>query len=266
MYCRIYRKIELVSSWCSSGLRICTGTFWMLPDTIMKSYFAERQNLSQELVVLLKKLILNGELRPGDRIVESKLSKQLGISPTPIREAVRLLAGEGIVTILPNRGPIVRPLTMADVFEIYSIRAMLEGLAIRLTTRHASDEQITALEAFFAEMQRKLYDPAVPSLLDDSMQIHQTIMDLSQHSRLIGTYAAISFQITLVNRILGQESTKQKEVDQHAELVEVLRGRDLDVAEKVMRAHIYRSYREFVELNLEFKGISGDLGDDDLTF
>lgn len=238
----------------------------MIPNTITKTYFAERQNLSQELVVLIKKLILNGELRPGDRIVESKLSKQLGISPTPIREAVRLLAGEGIVTILPNRGPLVRPLTMADVFEIYSIRAMLEGLAIRLATRRASDGQIVALEAIFSEMQRKLHDPVVPSLLEDSTQIHQTIMDLSQHSRLIGAYTAISFQITLVNRILGQESTKQKEVDQHGELVEALQARDPDVAEQVMRAHIYRSYREFVELNVELKEITGSQSDDNLTF
>lgn len=218
------------------------------PSSITKAYFADRQNLSQELVTLIKKWILDGDLNPGDRIVESKLSRQLGISPTPIREAVRMLAGEGIVTILPNRGPSVRMLSMTDVFEIYSMRAMLEGLALRLATLHASEEEVAALEAFYVEMQRKLHDPEVTTLVQDSAYLHQTIILLSQHSRVIAAYDGISFQIAQVNRILGRESTKQKEVDQHEELVVALRQRDPDEAEKVMRAHIYRSYREFADL------------------
>lgn len=219
-----------------------------LPETITKAHFLERQNLSQDVAILIKRLILDGELNPGDRIVESKLSKQLGISPTPIREAVRHLAGEGILTIMPNRGPMVRSLSREDAFEIYSLRAMLEGLAIRLATQRADDEQVAAVAALYAAMQRKLHDPAVPSLLHDSMQLHQAIILLSNHSRVISAHEAILFQISLVNRILGQESTKQKEVDQHAELVEALSGRDPDQAERIMRAHIHRSYCEFMEL------------------
>jgi DNA-binding GntR family transcriptional regulator len=219
-----------------------------LSETITKARFQERQNLSHDVALLIKRLILEGELNPGDRVVESKLSKQLGISPTPIREAVRHLAGEGILTIVPNRGPMVRSLTMDDAFEIYSLRAMLEGLAIRLATQRASDEQVAAVAMLYAEMQRKLHDPAVPSLLQDSMQLHQAIILLSDHTRVISAHAAIQFQISLVNRILGQESTKQKEVEQHAELVEALSGRDPDRAERIMRAHIYRSYCEFMEL------------------
>jgi DNA-binding GntR family transcriptional regulator len=83
------------------------------------------------------------------------------------------------------------------------------------------------------------------------LHIHQTIISLSKHKRLIQTYESISFQIFLVNRILGKESTKLKEVDQHLELIEALKQRDPDNAEKVMRMHIYRSYREFIELDEE---------------
>lgn len=221
----------------------------MVSDTLPSRLFAERLSMSQEVADLIKRSILAREINPGDRIVESKLSKQLGISATPIREAIRLLAGEGIVTIQPNRGPVVRKLTQADVFEIYSIRAMLEGLGIRLATARASDAQVAAVEALYAEMIRKLDDPAVATLLPDSTILHQTILQLSQHERLVIAYDASLFQIALVNAILGRESTKQKEVDQHGELVVALRAREPDRAEQVMRAHIYRSYQEFVELD-----------------
>lgn len=209
--------------------------------------FARRQSLSQDVADLIKKQMVDGELKPGDRIVESKLARELGISQTPIREAIRLLAGEGIVKIVSNKGPVIQTLSMDDVFEIYSIRAMLEGLAMRMATQTASDEEISGIERIYERMKRRLRDDSVSSLLRDSAHLHASIVALSKHSRLITTYKSISFQILFVNKILGSISTKQKEVDQHLELIEALKSRETDPAERTMRAHIYRSYQEFVE-------------------
>jgi len=135
------------------------------------------------------------------------------------------------------------------VFEIYSLRAAIEGLAIRIATQIAPQEAIEELERFYLRMKEKLEDDSVQSLLPDSLFIHQSIIRLSNHTRLIHTYESISFQISLVNRILGSESTKEKEVEQHLELIEALKERNPDNAEKVMRKHIYRSYREFIEMD-----------------
>ena len=211
----------------------------------------QKQNISEELVDYLKQQILKGELNPGDRVVETKLAKELGISQTPVREALRRLQGEGIITIIPNKGPMVRTLDMRDAFEIYSIRAMLEGLAIRLATQNATEQDIADLEAFYNKMKDRVHDDSVPVsyLLGDSFYIHETIMNLSNHTRLINMYKSISLQIALVNRILGSKSSKLKEVEEHWELIEVLKNRDPDRAEDVMRRHIYRSYTEFVDLN-----------------
>jgi DNA-binding GntR family transcriptional regulator len=214
-----------------------------------KPMVIQKQNISEDLVVYIKQQILLGELNPGERIVETKLAKELGISQTPVREAIRHLQGEGIITIVPNKGPLVRTLDMKDVFEIYSVRSMLEGLAIRLATQNASDQEIDELEQFYNGMKDKLHDDSVPYLMQDSAHIHQTIIYLSNHSRLITMYKSISFQISLVNRMLGTKSTKQKEVEDHAELIEALKRKDPDFAEKTIRRHIFRSYREFVELN-----------------
>lgn len=208
----------------------------------------QKQNISEELVKYIKQQIISGELNPGDRIVETKLARELGVSQTPVREAIRHLHGEGIITIVPNKGPMVRTLDMKDVFEIYSVRSMLEGLAIRLATQNASDEQIAEVESFYEQMKLKLHDDSIPSLLPDSSHIHRIIIDMSSHSRLINMYQSISFQISLVNRLLGAKSTKQKEVDQHLELIEVLRNREPDIAEQTMRKHIFRSYRDFIQL------------------
>jgi len=214
-----------------------------------KPVFPPRQSISEDLILYIKQQIASGQLNPGDRIVETKLAQELGISQTPVREAIRRLQGEGIITVVPNKGPMVCTLDKKDVFEIYSIRSMLEGLAIRLAVQNASDEQIEEIERFYNKMKDKLLDESVEYLIDDSLHIHETIMILSRHSRLIATYQSISFQILLVNRMLGTKKTKQNEVLQHGELIEALKRREPDEAELTMRKHIYRSYRDFVELN-----------------
>lgn len=219
-------------------------------NPIRQSNPVSKTSLSESLVGYLKQQILDGILNPGDRIVETKIAEDLEISQTPVREALRQLAGEGIVTLVPNRGPIVRDLQMSDVFEIYSVRAGLEGLAMRFATQSASDEEIGRLVAFHRRMEEKAMDDTVTvaALLADSASIHQYVVDLSRHTRLVAMYRSISFQIALVNRILGRESTKKKEVDQHREVVEALASRDPDFAEKTMRQHIHRSYGEFLDV------------------
>lgn len=204
--------------------------------------------MSVDLAEYIKQQILDGQLNPGDRIVETKVAKELGISQTPVREAIRQLSGEGIITIVPNKGPMVRTFDMKDIFEVYSLRSMLEGLAIRLAVQLATDEEISELVRFFDEMKRKMADEDVESLLQESVYLHQSIIRLSNHARLIASYESITFHISLAGRILGRVSTKRKEIEQHAELIEALVRRDPDHAEKVMREHILRSFNEFREL------------------
>ncbi|MBW7454040.1 GntR family transcriptional regulator [Paenibacillus sepulcri] len=224
-----------------------------MKDTITKQHFADKQNMSHDVIDFFKQQILSGQLNPGDRIVETKFARELGISQTPVREAVRQLSGEGIVTIVPNKGPVINELQTRDIYEIYSLRASIEGLAIRIATQIASDEAVEQLENFYEGMKlkEKEKNESVNSLLLDSWFIHQSIIQLSNHSRLIRTYESISFQIALVNRMLGSESSKQKEVEEHLELITALKERDPDKAELTMRKHIYRSYRECMELKGE---------------
>lgn len=208
---------------------------------------ADKHNLSSGIVSLIKQKILFGELNPGDRIVETKLARELAISQTPIREAIRQLAGEGVVTIVPNKGPLVRTFSAKDIFEIYSLRAVLEGMAIRLAVQNASITDIRHLEQFYDGMKRKLADDAVESLSDDSGYMHHYIFKLSKHFVLLEMFETVSFRIQLVNRIVGKKFTKEREVAEHGELIEALKSGDPDRAEIVMREHIRRAYVAFVD-------------------
>lgn len=219
-------------------------------EYVSKQTIIDKQSISADIASFIKQQILSGELNPGDRIIETKLAKELTVSQTPVREAIRLLSGEGIVTIVPNKGPMVRTINMKDVFEIYSLRAMLEGMAIRLTVQNAAMENINHVAEHYEQMKEKLQDESIPSLLDDSAYIHQSIVRLANHTRLSSMYSSISFQISLVNRILGRKSTKAKEVEQHWELIEALLKRDPDHAENTIRSHIRRSYFEFAEMKV----------------
>lgn len=218
-------------------------------DTIAKKEGTfPKLSIREEVIKYIKEMILSGMLASGDRIVETKLAKEMGISTTPVRAALRYLEGEGIITVLPNKGPIVCPLDKRDVFEIYSVRSMLEGLAIRLVALHATFKDIAELERVLEDMRHKINDDSVKYLLAYSFAVHEKIVDLSRNAHLIGKYRSISLQIALVNRLVGTTTPKQEAADMHLELIEAVKSRDPDFAENVIRKHIHKAYVDFVKL------------------
>src|SRR5699024_7554054 len=139
----------------------------------------------------------------------------LEISQTPVREAIQHLMGENVVISIRNKGYYVKEYNENDIFEIYSLRAMLEAFAIRLATQRASQNEIDEMESIYKRMN----------------QVNEEI----------------SFQVAVVNSILGTKYTKKREVEEHKELIEVIKNGNPDEAEKVMRNHIYRSYKNFLK-------------------
>ncbi|HET6493409.1 MAG TPA: GntR family transcriptional regulator, partial [Burkholderiales bacterium] len=98
--------------------------------------------LRQQVLDGLRQAIIDGRLAPGARLIERELTEMMRVSRTVIREALRQLESEGLIAIIPNKGPVVRALTLADAKDLYHIRAVLEGLAARLFTEHADDAQV----------------------------------------------------------------------------------------------------------------------------
>lgn len=208
--------------------------------------FQDRKTLGQEVVEVIKQGIRTGEFTQGERIIESRLARDLGLSLTPVREAVRELVGEGILTVSPNRGPSVRILNPDDAFEIYTLRAQLEGLAIRLAIRRTSLVERHQIAHILETMEAAVDDPAVATMHHHSRAIHEGIVALSRHERVKSFYSSLSLQIAMLDRLVAPTSNKRHEVEWHRPLVMVLLGDDAEEAESVMRVHIRESYEAYV--------------------
>ena len=184
--------------------------------------------------------IREGKLLPGDRLTETELAARLGISRTPVREAIRHLEGDGLVTHVPRVGATIRRLDHAEISELYDMRSVLEGTAARFAARAASDVELDELQAIHAQMKnasgRELYQL--------NTAFHAALLNAARNRFLVRSVAAI--HTTLL--ILGPSTMEHDEraasaISEHAAVLSALRGRDQDKAEAAMRAHIEAAHR-----------------------
>jgi len=199
----------------------------------------------------LRRAILDGQLKPESRLIERKLAEQLGVSRTPVREAIRMLELEGLVSDNPKSGAVVARINVKEVFEIYRIRAVLEGLAARMAAENINREELERLSELVARMEQLSQQGEI----DDLGRVHQEFNDLIY--RAAGSprlYSMITSLVESVNRYIrvgycfpGRVAEATAE---HLQLVEALRGHDGELAEQVAREHIENSRRAYVnEIN-----------------
>ncbi|NEX46583.1 GntR family transcriptional regulator [Pseudotabrizicola algicola] len=180
--------------------------------------------------------IRSGTLAPGARLRETELAERLGISRTPVREAIRQLETDGLVVHLPRQGATIRSLDHAEVVELYEMRAVLEGTAARLAARAASDIELAELAALNLELEQA---PVGASARELNRVFHRTLIDAARNRFLIKAMSAL--QKTLL--ILGPTTLADPEravsaVAEHAAVLGALRARDGVGAEAAMRAHV----------------------------
>jgi DNA-binding GntR family transcriptional regulator len=202
------------------------------PDDTPQGLSAYRQLLDE---------IRLGTLAPGARLRETELAARLGISRTPVREAIRQLEADGLVTHLPRIGATVRRLDYAEVMELYEMRAVLEGTAARMAARAASELELAELAALNAELAAAGVGHAAS---DINRQFHLTLLDAAKNRYLVK--ATNSLQKTLL--ILGPTTLIQPErarlaVEEHERVLQALNARDGARAEAEMRLHIEAAHR-----------------------
>lgn len=214
-----------------------------------RNLILNKKNLSFEVAEYIKEQIISGDIKIGSQLKLNEISDHLGISQTPVREAIQYLVSENVLENFRNKGYFVRKYNEKDIFEIYSLRATIEGLAIRLAAQRNCEKELNELIALFEEMKNKRDDPSVVSISHYSTNIHRKILNMSQHEMLIDVNESIAFQVEMVNSVLERKYTKDFEVSEHEELINVLKEGNPEKAEKVMRNHIYRSYNNFIKEN-----------------
>ncbi|MCG7518544.1 GntR family transcriptional regulator [Ruegeria sp. Ofav3-42] len=185
--------------------------------------------------------VREGTLMPGDRLREIELSERLGVSRTPVREAIRQLEADGLVTHIPRLGATVRSLGYAEVMELYEMRAVLEGTAARLAARAASDVELDELNALNDRLAEAGTGPEAARM---NRVFHATLLDAAKNRFL--SKSILSLQKALL--ILGPSQLLDNDraeaaVGEHRNVMEALKSRDGAAAELAMRAHIHAAQR-----------------------
>jgi DNA-binding GntR family transcriptional regulator len=187
----------------------------------------------------IRDAIVDGRLPPGQRLKEEQLARELGISRTPVREALLMLQAEGLVDAAPNRGSTVRRYTRADLEEMYELRALLEGHAARRAAERATKAELGTLRESCDRFATLVTGRDVPALVAENAVFHQTILTAAGSDRLNGMLREV-MSLPLVYRSYVWYSPQQAAAsrDYHLRLLAAFEGADAAVAETTMRQHV----------------------------
>lgn len=200
----------------------------MIKKTTLDAQFAE----------VLRDDIVSGRLKPGSRLTELQLAEESELSRGTVRAALRRLVSEELVVQMPYTGWEVVSLNSRDVWELFTLRRALEGLASRLVTEQMSAAVEEKLVAAFDDLVGACSDGNKASLVEKDAQLHRTIVDLSGHSRLIKHYEVIQRQVCIAIAMSDALVTDADEIaSQHRPIVDSILSGDAETAEKEAQHH-----------------------------
>jgi DNA-binding GntR family transcriptional regulator len=190
----------------------------------------------------LRQAILAGDIRPGERLSVVRLSERLGVSPTPVREAIRQLQAEGFLSHEPHHQVSVADLSAEDAHEIYTLRVLLETMAVRLAAPRLGSEMIESLDAMVAKAQAALADGDIETLRALNREWHFAIYDAS-NTRYLCEFIARLWVNVRWDAIYDVPGRAQRSLAQHREILAALASADGDQASLLMERHITSSER-----------------------
>ncbi|ACB95827.1 GntR family transcriptional regulator [Beijerinckia indica] len=198
-----------------------------------------RQSLHDVLTPSLRQLILGGELKPGEKIPERQLCERFGVSRTPLREALKVLAAEGLIELLPQRGAIVAQISPEDIEELFPIMAALEALAGELACERATDADIAQVRALHGQMMESYRNGDEDDYLRLNRRIHQTIFDIAHNETLAAMYQQILTRMHSHRFIVRKSEANWKSaVEEHEKIMEALAARDKRRLPSLLRKHV----------------------------
>ena len=258
MYCRLYTIYNVSRQ--SEFLLLALLPFDLGRQFVFQMVISMKQALfnkikpstmKHKVVDLIRDAIIRGDLAPSEHLTEASLSEQLAVSRAPIREALRQLELEGLITSLPNRGCFVTEFTEQDVAEVFSLRATLECMAIEWAMRKLTAEDFRALhEAIEAERQAMLTQK-LDALTKLDMRFHEYIMIKANNARLLKAWREQSDQCqVLMNRRFRTLSnyTPETVISDHTEIVDALERGDTATAIQLTQNISRRVQRELVQI------------------
>lgn len=187
-------------------------------------------NLRDQVVEQVRTAIIEGRLKPGDHVAEVKLTEQLGVSRTPVREALLLLEREGLVVAEPNRGCFVRAFSEADVSAIFSMRTVLENFAAERVIGSLAAADFAALNALIAQQEELIRADDFKGVRSTDMAFHQTLVERAAHPLLERGWRELVAQIAALLYLRAEairDYDEQRAVQDHRAILAALRAGDL---------------------------------------
>ena len=193
----------------------------------------------ESLYHLIKEKVVSFQIKPGDRINEVELAKNLKASRTPLREALNRLVAEEIIAFYPGRGFFCKELNPRIAVELYQLRSVLEVAAIRLACDQATEQELDELTTFLTESRQDVDNKSMGEMIELDEEFHFRLMALSRNSEMARVLANVNDRIRFFRYVYVEERrnlTPQK--DEHFHILEALKSRNSDLAAEHVRNHI----------------------------
>ena len=205
--------------------------------------------LHDQVAQRLRTMLVEGSIRPGAKLNERELSEHLRVSRTPLREAIKVLAAEGLVDLLPNRGAVAVQLTEADVLHTFELLAALEGLSGELAARRITDAERAELRALHYEMMACFARQDLSGYYRLNAAIHSAINTAARNPVLGSTYRQVNARVQSLRFSSNQNAAKwQVAVQEHAAMIDALDAHDAPGLRAVLVAHLEHKRDTVLEL------------------
>lgn len=215
-------------------------------ETHLKLSKPDPASLSDQIYRTLRHALLQREFTPGTRMVETALSEQLGVSRTPVREALNRLTVEGWLEARPNKGVVVAGISPQEVRERYSLRQVLEGYGAREATPRISEEELDRLEEICDRAERALDDNRGAELAQLDGELHEGFLRAAGNESLLAIWRQFLHPARHSLFALGMRQHRRYLIEQHRVILAAMRRRDPDAAEQATRDHLHYAMQAYL--------------------
>ena len=206
------------------------------------------QPLREAVCETLRDAIRKGILEPGERLMEVQLAEELGISRTPVREAIRKLEQEGYVIMMPRRGTYVSDISTNDVKEIFEIRSALESLATGLAARRIEPEELETLQNLLVEIEGYIEKNDIEKIVETDIKFHGLLYQVSRNERLVNIINNLKEQLARFRTLsMSYPGRLQETLEEHSEMVEAIANGDVSAARDAAEHHMERAEKTLLK-------------------
>src|SRR6056297_1383377 len=227
-------------------------------DEKLKLEINEYKPLREVVFEVVRKSIILGKMEPGERLMETQLAEQLGVSRTPVREAIRKLELEGLVVMVPRRGAYVASMSVKDISETFEIRAALEGLAASLAVEKITPDELESMEVNVLKMSQYIEEKNIEMIVETDEKFHDILISAGRNQKLSQMISLLREQIKRFRLAsLSKDNRQSLVLGEHRQILEAIADRDQTRAQLLVEEHIANSEDSLLNAIIE----TGELAD-----